>query len=294
MFIITGPTGNVGSEVVRQLMKHDPPLPFRTVSRRPEIIQAEFEQAIESVKFDFADPSSWSTALEDVQILFLVLSQGSPNAARTRTIPFIDAAISAGCQHIIFLSVPVGGTLKLVPHYTIERYLERCSIAYTILRPGYFMQNFIRKAPTHGIDIATRHEIFIPAGKGSMALIDTRDIAEMVVRIAEQPAPHKNRAYNLTGPQLLNFFEIASIFSEVLQTPIRYTHPSLPRFWWRMHRRGVSLFLIIFMSIEYSATRLHLGEEKTETLQQILGHPGTTLAQFIQNNRQRWITQSWT
>ncbi|GCE08396.1 hypothetical protein [Dictyobacter aurantiacus] len=61
-----------------------------------------------------------------------------------------------------------------------------------------------------------------------------------------------------------------------------------------MYRREVSRFLIIFLSIEYSATRLHLDEEKTETLQQILGHPGTTPAQFIQNNRQRWITQSWT
>ncbi|GCE22481.1 NmrA family NAD(P)-binding protein [Dictyobacter kobayashii] len=293
MFVITGPTGNVGSEVVSQLLQHDPIPPFRTASRNPAAIQAKFGSAIESVRFDFADPSSWSATLKDIQILFLVSAQGSSNAARTQTIPFIDAAIKAGCQHIIFLSVPVGGTLKLVPHYTIERYLETCGITYTILRPSYFMQNFIRKDPTHGVDIATRGEIFIPAGKGRMPLIDTCDIAGVVIKILAQPAAHKNQAYDLTGPQALNFFEVAEIFTEVLQTPIRYSHPSLPRFWWRMRQRRVSLFLIIFMSIEYTATRLHQGEEQTEKLQQILGHPGTSLAQFIQNNRQRWQTQSW-
>ena len=205
----------------------------------------------------------------------------------------IDAAVRAGCQHILFLSVPGADTQKFLPHYLVERYIEACGVAYTILRASYFMQNLCGKNSTHGVDIATRNEIFIPAGRGELSFIDTSDIAAVLLKICENPEAHQKKAYLLTGQRSLNFFEVAKIFSEVMEHPIRYVDPSLPRFCVRMTRRGVPGGLIFFMAIEYTATRLGHGKFHSDDVPHLLGRLATPMTPFVEDNKERWLTQSW-
>ena len=293
MIVVTAPTGNVGSEVTRLLITHTPILPFRIASHHPKQIQQIYGAEVPCTPLDFGDASTWHAALEGVSILFLVCPQPDPKVIRTQILPFIDAAIAEGCQHIIYLSVPGAGRTKIIPHYRIERYIESSHIAYTFLRPSYFMQNFIRKASTHGIDIATRHEIFIPAGRGRISLIDARDVAQVVIKICEKPDSYKKQSYNLTAAESLDLYEVAKTFSQVLNEPIRYTHPSLPRFWYRLRKRKISWLLLLVMTVEYVVASLGKSGETNNTLVEIIGRPPTTLAQFIKDNQSRWITQSW-
>jgi uncharacterized protein YbjT (DUF2867 family) len=293
MIIVTTPTGNVGSEVVRLLQEHVPVLPFRVAAHTPEKILQLYGEKVSSARLDFDDAATWTGALEGVSILFLVCPQPDPQTIRTQMLPFIDTAVQAGCQHIIYQSVPGADHVKILPHYQIERHIEKSGISFTFLRPSYFMQNFLRKASTHGVDIATRQEIFIPAGKGRISLVDARDVAAVVVKICEDPSAYKDQGYYLTGSEALNMGEIASIFSQVFKEPVRNANPSLPRFWYRLRKRRVPWSLVFIMSVEYTLARLGKSHHLSDNVATFLGRSPRMLTQFITDNRQCWITQTW-
>jgi len=293
VIVVTTPSGTVGSEFVQLLIKQVPSLPFRLVTRTPEKLISKYGADVATASFDFADHTTWDAAFERISILFLVVPKPDPKEIRANIFPLIDAAVRAGCQHILFLSVPGADKQKFLPHYLIERYVEACGVAYTILRASYFMQNLCGKSSTHGVDIATRNEIFIPAGRGELSFIDTRDIAAVLLKICENPEVHQKKAYLLTGRRSLNFFEVAKIFSQVMERPVHYAHPSLLRFWQRMARRGVPGSLIFFMAIEYTATSLGHGKFLSDDLLHLLGRLPTPMTQFVEDNKERWLTQSW-
>ncbi len=293
MIVVTTPSGTVGSELVRLLAARDAVLPFRVVTRNPDRISQAYGTDVPAVMFDYDDHSTWNAALADIRMLFLVVPNPQPQSIRAHILPFIDAALEAGCQHIIYQSVPGADRQQILPHYQVERHIEASGIAYTFLRPSYFMQNLCGRSPTHGVDIATRHEIFIPAGRGKTSFIDTRDVASVVIKIFEDPEPHKNRGYLLIGPQSLDFFAVAKIFSHVLGYPVRYTNPSLPRFWMRMKKRGVPWSLIFFMTLEYTLARLGHAGFQSDELPALLGRPAIKMEQFVVDNKTRWETQTW-
>lgn len=293
MIVITTPSGTVGSEVVKLLTTHTPVLPFRVVTRNISKIQQQYGEQIDVVRCDFDEPDSWPAALKDIRILFLVVPKPQPKLIRERIQPFIDAAIQAGCQHIIYQSVPHADKQKMLPHYALERYIETTNVSYTMLRPSYFMQNLCGKNSTHGVDIATRHEIFIPAGRGRISFIDTYDVAEAVVKVCERPDEHLNKGYLLTGPQSLDLFAVARIFSDVLEEPVHYTNPSIPRFWSRMKQRGVPLDLLLFMIAEYTFIRFGQGGFLSDDLEKLLGRKPTAVQEFVVKNRERWLKQEW-
>lgn len=293
MIVVTTPLGTVGSEVVQLLLQHSSPLLFRLAARTPDKVRQHYGLEVLYVKFDFADQSTWDATLDGIRILFLVVPVPDRKIIRTQIKPFIDAAVRARCQHIVYLSVPGADQQKILPHYEVERHIEASGISYTLIRASYFMQNLCGKNSTHGVDIATRHEIFIPAGNGAISFIDTRDIAQVVIKICEQPERHRNKAYLLTGQVSLTLSEVAHIFSQVMGYSVHYARPSIPHFWIRMLRRGVPWGLIIFMTIEYTVIRLGKASFLTNEVQLLLGHPATPLLQFVEDNKERWITQTW-
>ncbi|GCE50031.1 uncharacterized protein YbjT (DUF2867 family) [Thermosporothrix hazakensis] len=294
MIVVTGPTGNVGAEVVRLLLDQRPAMPFRIAAHNPERLRALYGQDAPCVAFDYDDRSTWGAVLDGIQMLFLLFPLPHPRTVQTRMKPFIDAAVQAGCQHIVYVTVPGADASSVIPHYHVERHIERSGVAYTFLRASYFMQNLCRRISTHGIDIAEHNEIFIPAGNGLTSFIDARDVAAVVLDIFRDPARFKNRSYTLTGPERLSFFQVALVFSKVLQRPIRYARPSMFQFWQRLWRRGVAWDVIFFMTIVYTLTRLGKNALMTDELPALLGRPATTLEQFVADYRMRWETQEWT
>ena len=293
MIVITTPSGFVGSEVVQLLMASQPTLSFRAVTRNPDKIKQQYGSQIDAVEFDFEQSETWPAALEGVQLLFLVVPTPQPKLIREKILPFIDAAVQAGCQHIVYQSVPGADRQKPLPHYQVERHIESIGISYTFFRPSYFMQNLCGKHSTHGVDIATRHEIFIPAGKGAISFVDTRDVAAAIVKVFAMPLAYRNQSYLLTGPQNLDFYAVADIFSQALGFSVYYARPSLLHFWVRLQRRGVSPGLLLFMIAEYTFVRLGRAAFLSDQLSTLLGRPATSMAHFVKENRMRWETQAW-
>ncbi len=293
MFLVTGPSGNVGMEVAR-LAIEERPLPYRIAAHHPEKLKKKYGDDVSAQYFDYNDRESWSPILDGVDTVFLVFPTPHPSTINKWMTPFIDEMTRCSVKHIIYLDVTAAADSKAVPHYHVERHIEASGIGYTFLRSSYFMQNFCRGLSTHGVDIVDHHELFIPAGTGKMTLLDGRDVAEVVMKIAKEPEAHKNTAYTLNGPENLDMYETAKVFSEVFGQEIRYVRPSMPQFWWRLWRRGVKWDVIVFMTIVYTLTRQGQNAPQSDDLDKLLGRSPRTLRQFVQEEKWRWDTRTWT
>jgi uncharacterized protein YbjT (DUF2867 family) len=136
---------------------------------------------------------------------------------------FIDAARTAGVQHVVKLSgiMPeVDSPFRFARmHGEIEKKLERSGIAYTHLRAGEFMHSYFRQVP----NILARGALFLPMEDAKIASIDVGDIAEAAAFTLTTEG-HEGRIYPLTGPEALSMAEVAGKLSTAAGTTIRYVN----------------------------------------------------------------------
>lgn len=277
--LVTGATGNVGGELVRLFGAAG--LPVRAAVPEPE--QARFGDGVEPVALDFRRPDTFAGALDGVRRVFLVRPPAIADVKRT-LLPFLDAAERAGVEHVVFLSLQGAGRNPLVPHRTVEKRLEASGLAWTFLRPSFFMQNL---SGTHRADLRDRSELFVPAGRGRTAFVDARDVALVAFLALTEPG-HERRAYTLTGAEALTYADVAAVFTGVLGRPIRYADPSLVAFWRRMRAQGHPAAFVAVTSVLYTAGRFGLAGSVTDDLARLLGRPPRTLRTFAEDYRALW------
>jgi uncharacterized protein YbjT (DUF2867 family) len=276
--LVTGATGNVGKEVVNLLSNQN--CEVYAAVRNPEKARASVN--INCIEFDFTKPSTFAGAFEGVNKVFLVRP---PAIANIRDIaPALEAAKLAGVEHIVFLSLLGAERNRIVPHARIEQYINKLNIPATFLRAGFFMQNL---STVHRDEIK-RGELFIPAGNGTTSFIDVRDIAAVAVRALLEDG-HAGKAYPLTGREALTFYEVAEVFTSVLDKPVRYTNPSIFTFIRKLRAQGVPIGFILVMTGIYTTTRLGFAGSITPDVEQLLNRPAITIQQFVEDYRELWV-----
>lgn len=272
--LVIGATGTVGEPLVEQLL--DSEASIRVATRRPQSARDKFDDEPEFVEFDLNRPETWGEALVGIDRLFLLLPPGS---GVTTVCEFTDAADRVGVDHVVYLSILGAEKLPILPHRRIERHLAQTGMAYTFLRASWFMQNL---SEIHRPEIVERDEIFVPAGDGVLSFTDTRDVAAVAATVLTASG-HRNRAYDLTGPAALDFHEVADVFSDVLDRPIRYANPSRLAFGRHMYQRGSSPGFVVFMIVEYSVVRLGISGRTTDDVEALLGRSPRTAREFVED-----------
>jgi len=175
MILITGASGNVGSEVLKQAAVAG--LPLRAAYQSREKAQSA-PRGVEIVLMDYAQPQTVRDALRDVQKLFLV---GPPLA---NVADLEDAVVrechGAGVTHIVKLSA-LGGRHAIFPslHRDSEERIEASGAPYTFLRPNGFMQNLVTY---NAKSIKTQGAFYAAQGNGAVSHIDIRDIGARLFR----------------------------------------------------------------------------------------------------------------
>ncbi|MCB0122170.1 MAG: SDR family oxidoreductase [Caldilineaceae bacterium] len=278
--LVTGATGNVGQEIIKNLYNQQQSVRAAVVS---DEASKRLPVPVEWVRFDFRDASTYRATFAGVKKVFLVRPPHISNIERDMK-PAIDYAVKAGVEHIAFLSLLGAEKNRVVPHAKIENLLQAGSVNYTLLRCGFFMQNL---STTHRQDIKEHNDIFIPAGRGKTAFIDVRDIAAVAVKTLTETG-HEQQAYPLTGGEALDYYQVAEIMSQCLGRSIVYGNPSLLRFFWRFWRRGYPVSYIGVVSTIYMTTRFGLAQTVTPRTQQLLGRAPISLKQFVQDYATVW------
>ncbi len=172
------------------------------------------------VVFDWAEPTTHAAALDGIGRVYLVPPALSLDFAEPVS-NFLDQAQIAGVQHVTYLSA---NGVQFAPPETAMRAIElnlesRPQLTHAILRPAWFMQNFSEGAFAPMVAAGT---IALPAGTGSEAFIDVRDIVAAAAATLRNPGEHAGKHYELTGPQALTFAEVATELSNAVGRPITY------------------------------------------------------------------------
>lgn len=281
MIAVTGATGNVGAEVVRELRSVGAPV--RALSVDPERARAQLGDGVEHVRLAFGEEATYADAFRGARALFLMRPPQIADVAR-RIHPAIDAARAAGVQRIVFLSLQGVERNPVVPHYRIERHLRRSGVPATLLRPSFFMQNL---STTHRDEIRDEGRIVVPAGRGRTSFVDVRDVAAVAAKALVEDG-HEGRAYELTGSEALGYAEVAEILGEVLGRPIAYADPSPLAFWRRSRKAGTPAAFVTVMLGLYTVARLGLAARVTPELEQLLGRPPITVRRFVEDHAAAW------
>jgi uncharacterized protein YbjT (DUF2867 family) len=214
MILITGASGNVGSEVLKQALAVGLKIraTFQSAGKA-----AKAPAGMEGVIMDYAKPETIRLALHGVEKIFLV---GPP----VRDLPameanFIKEVRAAGGKHIVKLSA-LGGRESMFPsgHRDSEENIEASGLPYTFLRPNGFMQNLVNyNAGT----IRSQNAFYGCQGNGAVSAVDIRDIAAVAV-IVLAATGHEGKSYALTGGEALTNGQVAEKISRVAGRKISY------------------------------------------------------------------------
>jgi uncharacterized protein YbjT (DUF2867 family) len=282
MILITGASGTVGRELAKRFGGR---AMARLALRDPSCI--EDAGVHDRVRFDFLDPSSFETALQGIDRVFLLRP---PRLARALHDfgPFVAAMRRVGIGQVVFLSVRGTEYNALLPHRRIERLLETSGLVWTHLRPNDFMQNFVT---VHRADIRDRGEIWAPAGRGRTSFVDVRDVADAAMRVLTEPG-HGGRAYTLTGDEALDLAEVAAILSEVLGRRIIYRNPSILAFLRHVRSAGRPAALGLTMTGIYTIARVGLAAATSPDLKRLIARQPTSFCSFAEDHAAAWRSPS--
>ena len=220
MILVTGATGTIGSATVNALKARG--ARFKVAARSPDRLAG---QGVETVPFDWDKPQTFGPALGGVEKLFLLTPNTTDQQARYVQ-ALVDASKKAGVKHIVRLSVMGAnaepGILLGRMHRESEKLIEGSGLAWTMLRPTFFMDNFLNY---YGVDPRKDCTLHLAHGQGKAVWVDGRDVGE-VAAAALTSTGHEGKAYELTGPQALGAAEACAILTEVLGH--KYTYVELP------------------------------------------------------------------
>ncbi len=214
--LVIGATGKVGSELLKLLVGSK--LQARAATRNPGQAGKFLPGSVETVEFDFEKPKTFTPALRGVKKVFLI-ARPTDNKSDQAGIPFVEEARRQGVAHIVNLTAMGIEHNDTFPLRVLEKYIEASGIAFTHLRPNWFMQNF-----NQGImadEIRRTGSLHLPAADAKISFIDVRDIAAMAFAALTDPR-HEGKAYTITGDDALDHHQVTAALSVVAGRRISY------------------------------------------------------------------------
>jgi len=216
MILITGASGNVGREVLKQISATGAQV--RAAYQSPEKA-AEAPQGVETVIVDFNRPETLGAALKGIGSVFLV-GPVAPNLVELES-KATEEIKQSGVRRLVKLSA-MGTRAATFPrqHADSEDRIKDSGVPWTFLRPNGFMQNMvIYNART----LRDQNAFYGSQGEGQVSHVDIRDVAAVAVRVLIEDG-HAGRTYTLTGPEALSNSRIARILSDSLGRQIQYVN----------------------------------------------------------------------
>jgi uncharacterized protein YbjT (DUF2867 family) len=205
--LVVGGTGTTGRRVVELLRSRGAAVRVASRSGQP--------------RFDWQERATWDAVLSGVGAVYVV-----PLDGELLTRPFVERAAELGVRRIVLLSgrgvdVPGYGDQSSglgATHADGERAVRAAGAEWTILRPGWFAQNFsegmFRESLLAG-------ELRLPTGDGAVTFVDAADIAEVAVAALTKDG-HAGQTYELSGPRALTMGEAVAAVAAATGRPMAY------------------------------------------------------------------------
>jgi uncharacterized protein YbjT (DUF2867 family) len=279
--LVTGATGNVGLAVVKHLTERKQQVIAAVIDidKEPKKLPPNIEYRM----FDFLNPELYKNSLEDVDRVFLMRPPqlGNPKDLE----PFVRELKDRNIKLLVFLSLLGVEKNPFPPHGKIEKQIVDIGLPYSFLRPSFFMQNL---TGLHLEDIVKHNEIIVPVGRSRTSFIDADDIGKAAAVCLADPEKYKNTKHTLTGPEALNYYKVAEIFSRVLGRKVSFKNPSFFRYRGYMKERGFEKDYINVTTLLYLMTRVGTANLVNDDFYKLTGEKPTTFEEFVIKHKSKF------
>lgn len=272
---ITGATGQLGRIVVNKLKEKifadNIVALVRSVSKASEL-------GVEAREANYSRPETLYTALSGVDTLLLISSsEVGKRAAQHANV--IAAAKKAGVKWIVYTSLLKADTSTLSlagEHLATEAALQQSNIPYTILRNGWYTENY-----TGSVGGALAGGAFIgSAGDGKISSAARADYAAAAVSVLTSSG-HEGKVYELAGDDAYSLTDLAAEISKQAGKEVPYKN--LPEADYAAALTGFGLpegFAHAIAGWDISASKGDL-YDNSRKLSQLIGRPTTPLAVVV-------------
>ena len=257
--LVVGATGKTGSRVAAKLDAKG--VPVRRGSRTA------------AIPFDWEAPGTWSPALRGVGAAYITYfpDLAFPGAVE-KLESLCETAKDCGVAHLVLLSGRGEHHARLG-----EEVLRNSGVDFTIVRAAWFAQNFsegyLRDPVLGGV-------LPMPGGDVREPIIDIEDIADVVVAALTEEG-HKGQLYEVTGPRLMTFADMANALTQAIGRPIRHIPISFEDFHANIAQSGGEFVADVFTAIARE-TLDGRNANVTDGVFRALGRPPRDLSDFAQ------------
>ena len=283
--LVTGGTGTVGSEVVRELLKRNADVSVLTRDATKPL-----PAGAKAVEGNLLDVNSVRRVFKGVDAVFLLnpVSQTETSEA----LMAVTAMRTAGVKRVVYVSVQDVHLAPWLPHFGskigVEEALKKSGMAYTILRPNNFYQNDYWFK-----DVLLQYSVYPqPIGNTGLSRVDVRDIGEAAA-IALTQSGHEGETYDLVGPDVVTGESTAKAWASVLGKPIAYGGDDLDA--WEAVQVNYLPHWMVFdfreMYVYFQQQGLKATPEAIARQTQLLGHPPRSFESFAAETAAAWTAK---
>jgi len=287
--LVTGAAGKSASAVVEQMLERG--YPVRAFVRQQDDRSNRLKSlGAEVVVGDVLNPASIRSVMAGVERVYFCYPplEGLLEATTNVAVAARDAGVEAIVNMTQITARPNATSQLARQHWLAERIFDWADVGASHVKPGYFSDNFYM---LNGENIAKEGKIYLPYGEGRHAPVASDDIARVVTAILVDPAPHVGKRHVLTGPRNMTIREMAEVFSKELGKPVEYV--DLPIEHWRqalIEKAGLPEFLADHLAHVAKDLQDGVFDAQTDVVERVSGLPAQSLEQFIQANRDRFVS----
>lgn len=280
--MVTGGTGTVGSQVVRDLLARGVEVHVLTHSSGKPL-----PAGAQAVQGDLREPATVRTVFAGMDGVFLLNAVGMTEAHEG--LMAVNGIRDSRVGRIVYMSVQGADKAAHLPHFgakvPIEMAVAESGIPFTILRPNNFFQN-----DSWYRDAMLQHGVYPqPIGGAGLSRVDVRDIAEAATRALLDDAG-RGETYDLAGPDAVTGESAAAEWSRALGREVRYAGDDLDA-WEQQNLRYLPAFMVYDFRLMYDFFQrrgLRASDEALARLTTLLGHPPRRYADFVAETAVAW------
>ena len=279
MILITGATGKTGSATAKSLGEKGER--FRALIRNEEKKEGLESLGGEVVIGSIENTDVVNQSMQGVKTVLVLLPNSESQLALEKQL--VDSAKQAGVERIVKMS-----SIEATPdakspipklHLESEEYIKQSGLEWTMIKPNFYMQNLLASAGT----IKDQGKIFLPMGEGKTGMIDTTDVGTVIAKVLSEDG-HESMNHEITGPEILSFYEVAEIFSKALGKQVDYVDVPMDAYketlgQFLTNQWHLDAVIDLFKGIAEGGI-----EDKTNTFNELTGETPKSLSQFLAEN----------
>lgn len=225
-----------------------------------------------SPAFDWEDPNTWQKAVEGVDFVYVSYHPDLAfEGAAEKVDAFAKVAVANGVRRLVLLS---GRNEEGAQRG--EKFIQNSGAEWTIIRASWFNQNF---SENYLLEPVLAGQIPFPAGNVAEPFIDVNDIVDIAVE-ALTTDKHVGKLYEVTGPRLLTFYDLAAEISKATGREITYVPVSITDYEAALLQEGVPAEFAKELIRLISAVMDGRSSQTTNGVQQALGRPARDFADY--------------